>query len=235
MGYTGTMKVLLVEDNGKIAGSLKKGLEGEGYAVDWAADGEAGLDRGLDEAGAYDVAILDWMLPGLDGVEVCRRWRRKGRKFPVLMLTAKDMVADRIAGLDAGADDYLPKPFVFDELLARLRALLRRPPLASSTVLETGDLTLDPQTHAVTVRGTDPQLTLKEFRLLELFLRHPGRVLTRDNIVANLWGFDFDGGSNVVDVHVKNLRKKVEAIRQKGGDHHELIETVRGLGYRFPG
>jgi DNA-binding response OmpR family regulator len=151
------------------------------------------------------------------------------------MLTAKDMVADRIAGLDAGADDYLPKPFVFDELLARLRALLRRPPLASSTVLETGDLTLDPQTHAVTVRGTDPQLTLKEFRLLELFLRHPGRVLTRDNIVANLWGFDFDGGSNVVDVHVKNLRKKVEAIRQKGGDHHELIETVRGLGYRFPG
>ena len=225
----------MVEDNGKISASLKKGLEAEGYAVDTAVDGSTGLEMGLQDQGGYDVAILDWMLPGLTGIEVCKKWRQRGCRFPVLMLTAKDMIVDRIAGLDAGADDYLPKPFVFDELLARLRALLRRPQLAVVAGLTVGDITIDPETHSARVMGTDPQLTLKEFRLLELFLRNIGRVLTRENIVANLWGYDFDGGSNVVDVHVKNLRKKIEGLRQKAGNDHEVIETVRGVGYRFPG
>ena len=229
------MKVLIVEDNAKIAASLKKGLEGEGYAVEVASDGAEGLELGLEESRSYDVAILDWMLPKLEGVEVCRQWRRRGRRFPVLLLTAKDMVVDRITGLDAGADDYLPKPFVFDELLARLRALLRRPPLTGEAAYSVDDFVVDPLTHTAQVLGSDLSLTLKEFRLLELFLRNCGRVLTRENILSNLWGYDFDGGSNVVDVHVKNLRKKIEAIRKKAGNESEVIETVRGLGYRFPG
>jgi two-component system OmpR family response regulator len=228
------MKILVVEDNTKIAASLKKGLEDEGYAVDVATDGAEGLELGLEESRGYDVAILDWMLPKMEGVEVCRRWRRRGLRFPVLILTAKDMIVDRITGLDAGADDYLPKPFVFDELLARLRALLRRPPLAGTTAYRIDDFAIDPETHTAQVLGTELPLTLKEFRLLELFLRNRGRVLTRENIVSNLWGFDFDGGSNVVDVHVKNLRKKVEAVRKKAGIEDEVVETVRGLGYRFP-
>jgi DNA-binding response OmpR family regulator len=229
------MKVLVVEDNSKISASLKKGLEAEGYAVDVAADGQTGLELGLRTDAVYDVAILDWMLPKLEGIEVCRRWRQRKLTFPVLMLTAKDLVVDRIRGLDTGADDYLTKPFVFDELLARLRALLRRPPLTADSHYRVGDIVVDPLTHSATILGTDPALTLKEFRLLELFLRNVGRVLTRDNILSNLWDFDFDGGSNVVDVHVKNLRKKIETIRQKAGNDHEVIETVRGLGYRFPG
>jgi len=229
------MKVLIVEDNSKISASLKKGLEAEGYAVDVAADGQTGLELGLRTDAVYDVAILDWMLPKMEGIEVCRRWRQRKLTFPVLMLTAKDMVVDRIRGLDTGADDYLTKPFVFDELLARLRALLRRPPLTADSHYRVGDIVVDPLTHSATILGTDPGLTLKEFRLLELFLRNVGRVLTRDNILSNLWDFDFDGGSNVVDVHVKNLRKKIETIRQKAGNDHEVIETVRGLGYRFPG
>lgn len=229
------MKVLVVEDNEKLSASLKKGLEAEGYAVDVALDGPSGLEFGLRTDVPCDVAILDWMLPKLEGVEVCRQWRQQGRKFPVLMLTAKDMVADRIRGLDSGADDYLPKPFVFDELLARLRALLRRPPTTTGSAYQVGGIVVDPLTHSATIGGSDPGLTLKEFRLLELFLRNGGRVLTRDNILSNLWDFDFDGGSNVVDVHVKNLRKKLEAIRKKAGNDHEVIETVRGLGYRFTG
>lgn len=229
------MKILVVEDNAKISASLKKGLEAEGYAVETAADGPTGLDYGLHACGDYDAAVLDLMLPGLDGLEICRRWRREGRKFPVLILTAKGDVADRIRGLDSGADDYLPKPFVFEELLARLRALLRRPPPAAAAHYQVQDIVVDPVSHGATVAGVDPGLTLKEFRLLELFLRNLGRVLTRDNILSNLWDYDFDGGSNVVDVHVKNLRKKIEAIRQREGNHDEVIETVRGLGYRFKG
>ena len=229
------MKVLVVEDNVKIAASLKRGLEAEGYAVETAADGEEGLEFGLQPSAGYDLAILDLMLPRMDGLEVCRRWRKSGRKFPVLMLTAKADVADRIRGLDSGADDYLPKPFVFDELLARLRALLRRPAVALDSVYQIQDIVVDAATHSATVGGVDLGLTLKEFRLLELFLRNVGRVLTRDNVLSNLWDYDFEGGSNVVDVHVKNLRKKIEAIRQKGGNDGEVIETVRGVGYRFKG
>jgi len=228
------LKVLVVEDNAKIAASLKKGLEAEGYAVETAADGQEGLELGL-RPGEYDVAILDLMLPKVEGLEVCRRWRKAGRAFPVLMLTAKSDVVDRIRGLDVGADDYLPKPFVFDELLARLRALLRRPPMAAASTYQVQDIVVDPATHSATVGGVDPGLTLKEFRLLELFLRNVGRVLTRNNVLSNLWDYDFEGGSNVVDVHVKNLRKKIEAIRREGGNDAEVIETVRGVGYRFKG
>jgi DNA-binding response OmpR family regulator len=229
------MRLLLVEDNEKLARSLRKGLEAEGYAIDREADGKSGYERGSGRGAAYDAAVLDLMLPSLDGVEVCRRWRERGVDFPVLMLTARDAVEDRVAGLDAGADDYLPKPFAFDELSARLRALLRRPRESRAGAYRSGEIEIDPVAHAARVAGGAASLTLKEFRLLELFVTHPGQVMTRENIVEKLWDFEFDGFSNVVDVHVKNLRRKIEALREKAGDEDEVIETVRGLGYRFKG
>jgi two-component system OmpR family response regulator len=229
------MKLLLVEDNEKLARSLKKGLEADGYAVDGEADGKAAFELGVARDAAYDLAILDLMLPRMDGMEICRRWRGRGVDFRVLMLTARDSVEDRVAGLDAGADDYLPKPFSFDELSARIRALLRRPRESLPAEYGAGGIEIDPATHRATVAGRDASLTLKEFRLLELFVRNPGRVLTRENIVAKLWDFEFDGFSNVVDVHVKNLRKKIESLRGEAGKEDEAIETVRGLGYRFKG
>ena len=232
------MKILVVEDNEKLALSLKKGLEAEGYAVDREADGKSAF--GLVASGGaargvpYDMAILDIMLPTMDGIEICRRWREKGIGLPVLMLTARESVGDRVAGLDAGADDYLPKPFAFDELSARIRALLRRPRESLAGAYAAGDIEIDPSSHSARISGREASLTLKEFRLLELFVRHPGQIMTRDAIVGNLWDFEFDGFSNVVDVHVKNLRKKIEALRGKAGNH-AAIETVRGLGYRFKG
>jgi two-component system, OmpR family, response regulator len=229
------MKILVVEDNEKLGASLKRGLEDEGYAVDLAGDGKTALRLGISGSGGYDLVILDLMLPELDGIEVCRQWRERGIAFPVLMLTARDSVPDRVAGLDSGADDYLPKPFAFDELCARVRALLRRQPAIRPNSYRSGDIEIDPATHTASVAGLEARLTLKEFRLLELFVRHAGQVLTREGIVDNLWDFEFDGFSNVVDVHVKNLRKKIEAIRKSEGSGDEVIETVRGVGYRFKG
>jgi len=220
----------VVEDNQKLAASLRKGLQQEGYAVDVAFDGIEGQLM-IDAVGAgYDALILDIMLPGRDGVTVCRNIRAAGNPVPVLLLTARDGVKDRVGGLDAGADDYLAKPFSFEELTARIRALLRRPREPGQVTLRAGGVELNPVTREVTAAGRPVALTTKEFGLLEFFIRHPRQVLSREQITNNLWDQGFDGGSNVVEVHVKNVRKK---LSQAG--HNECIETVRGAGYRFTG
>ena len=218
------MRVLIVEDEVKMARALRRGLEQEGYAVDTAADGEEGVFQGTENP--YDVIVLDVMLPGLDGFEVCRRLREAGRWTPVLMLTARDGVADRIAGLDVGADDYLVKPFSFGELLARLRALLRRSPVERPSVLVAGDVVLDPATRTVTRAGQPVELSVREFGLLEFLMRRAGEVVSRSSILEHCWDVNYDGFSNVVDVYVRYLRKKLE---QPFG--RPLIRTVRGVGY----
>jgi two-component system, OmpR family, response regulator len=220
------MRLLVVEDEVKLAGLLRRGLEEEGYAVDTAAAGREAL--WLAEENPYDAVVLDVMLPDLDGFEICRRLRDSGRWAPVLMLTARDSVPDRVAGLDAGADDYLTKPFSFAELLARLRALVRRGAPERPATLRVGDLTVDPAARRV-ARGDVPiELTPKEFSLLEYFVRHPGEVLSRSRLIEHVWDFAYDGDSNVVDVYVRYLREKVD--RPFGMDS---IETVRGAGYRL--
>ncbi len=218
------MRVLIVEDEVKRARALRRGLEQEGYAVDTASDGEDGLFQGVENP--YDVIVLDVMLPKLDGFEVCRRLREAGRWAPVLMLTARDGVTDRIAGLDVGADDYLVKPFSFGELLARLRALLRRSPVERPPSLAAGDVVLDPATHSVTRAGQRVDLSVREFGLLEYLMRRPGQVVSRTDILEHCWDVNYDGFSNVVDVYVGYLRKKLE---QPFG--RPLIRTVRGVGY----
>ena len=219
-----------MEDNEKLAVSLRKGLQQEGYAVDVALDGVEGQLM-IDAVGdGYDAVILDIMLPRRDGITVCRALRAAGNHVPVLLLTARDGVKDRVSGLDAGADDYLPKPFSFEELAARIRALLRRPRGRGHVVVRAGEVELNPLTREVVVAGQPVTLTTKEFGLLELFIRHPRQVLSREQITNNLWDQGFDGDSNVVEVHVKNVRKK---LSQAG--HDEYIETVRGAGYRFTG
>ena len=220
------MRVLVVEDEVKMAGLLKRGLEEEGYAVDTAGDGREAL--WLATENPYDAIVLDVMLPDLDGFEVCRRLRNEGRWSPVLMLTARDAVPDRVSGLDAGGDDYLTKPFSFAELLARLRALVRRGTPERPPVLAAGDLTLDPATRRVARRDASIELTAKEFALLEFLMRHPGEVLSRTRLIEHVWDFAYDGDSNVVDVYVRYLREKVD--RPFGTDS---IETVRGAGYRL--
>jgi DNA-binding response OmpR family regulator len=222
------MRVLVVEDNEKLGESLRKGLEQEGYAVDRAHDGMEATSM-LDTMGAeYDVVVLDLMIPFVDGMAVCRHLRSAGHSMPVLMLTARDGVEDRVDGLDAGADDYLTKPFAFDELAARIRALLRRPRVPTQPVLVLGNVEADPATRTVTVKGGEVALTTKEFGILELLLRHPRQVLSRDQITRHLWNQDFEGSSNVVEVHVKNVRKK---LTEAGTNAR--IETVRGAGYRI--
>jgi two-component system OmpR family response regulator len=220
------VRVLVVEDEAKMAGLLKRGLEEEGYAVDIAATGADGLWAGTENQ--YDAILLDVMLPELDGFEVCRQLRSRGRWAPVLMLTARDDVADRVEGLDAGADDYLVKPFSFSELLARVRALVRRGAGERPAVLLVDDLELDPAARRVSRAGAEIRLTAKEFALLELFMRHPGDVLTRTRILEHVWDFAFDGDSNVVDVYVRYLREKVDRPFRRAS-----IETVRGAGYRL--
>lgn len=222
------MRVLLVEDEKKLAVMLKKGLEQEGYAVDCLFDGEAAWRQIEINRDDYDLIILDIMLPGIDGIEVCKRARHQGISLPILMLTAKDSMEDKILGLDSGADDYLVKPFDFDELLARMRALLRRPNTLLPLELKAKDLVLNPATKKVYRSGREIYLTAKEFSLLEYFMRNPGQVLTREQALSRLWDFDFDSFSNVVDVHIKNLRKKIG-----DGKREKLLETVRGVGYRF--
>ncbi len=222
------MRLLVVEDNEKLAASLKKGLRQEGYAVDVAAGVEqarALLSAMKDD---YDALVLDRMLPDGDGMSLCRKLRASGSRLPVLVLTARDGVPDRVEGLDAGADDYLSKPFSFEELAARIRALLRRPAGPVQVVLREGGVELDPGARQVSVAGVPVAMTAKEFSLLELFMRHAGQVLSRDQITRRLWDQDFDAESNVVEVHVKNVRRK---LSEAGSD--DRIETVRGTGYRF--
>jgi two-component system, OmpR family, response regulator len=220
------MRVLVVEDETRMAGLLKRGLEEEGHAVDVAGDGPDGLWMATENP--YAAIVLDIMLPGFDGFEVCRRLREAGVWTPVLMLTARDAVGDRVRGLDVGADDYMVKPFSLLELAARLRALARRDDRARPAVLGEGDLKLDPAAKQAWRGRTDLRLSAKEFSLLELFLRHPGVVLTRTQILEAAWDFAYDGTSNVVDQYVTYLRRKIDV---PFGRHD--IETVRGMGYRL--
>ena len=218
------MKILVVDDERAVRDSLRRALELEGYEVDLAVDGTDGLSR--IEGGQPDVVILDVLMPGLDGLEVSRRVRREGNRVPVLMLTARDEVDDRVAGLDAGADDYVTKPFALDELLARVRALLRRSGAESSDVLRFADLELHPGTREVHRAGEPIELTRTEFSLLELFLLNPRQVLTRSIIFERVWGYDFGFASNSLDVYIGYLRRKTEA-----GGKPRLIQPVRGVGY----
>jgi len=218
------MRVLIVEDDLRMASLVRRGLTGEGLAADVAANGEEALWRA--QAHPYDAIVLDVMLPGLDGFETCRRLRGAGVWAPVLMLTARDAVEDRVAGLDSGADDYLVKPFAFAELLARLRALARRGEGERPAVLEVGELRLDPATREVWRAGMPVALSAKEFALLECFLRRPGEVLSRLHLLEHAWDFAYENRSNVVDVYVRRLRAKLGA---------GVLETVRGTGYRVRG
>src|SRR4051794_39270781 len=220
------MRVLVVEDEPKMAALVRRGLVEEGHAADVAREGEEAL--WLAEAHPYDAIVLDVMLPGLSGFETCRRLRNAGVWAPVLMLTARDSVDDRVAGLDAGADDYLTKPFSFAELLARLRALARRGGIERPTELVVGDLRLDPATRRAWRGVTEVQLSPKEFALLEAFMRRPGQVLSRLQLLEHAWDFAYDNRSNVVDVYVRYLRAKID--RPFGV---ESLETVRGAGYRL--
>jgi two-component system response regulator MprA len=220
------MKILVVDDERAVRESLRRALELEGYEIELAGDGSEALYR-LEANEEPDAMILDVLMPGVDGLEVCRRIRGSGSKLPVLMLTARTEVEDRVAGLDAGADDYVTKPFALEELLARVRALLRRTTEGDDgEVLRFGDLELDPGTHQVRRRERPIELTRTEFSLLELFLRNPRQVLTRSVIFERVWGYDFGFGSNSLDVYIGYLRRKTEA-----GGEPRLIHTVRGVGY----
>jgi two-component system, OmpR family, response regulator MprA len=219
------MKVLVVDDERAVRESLRRALELEGYDVELAEDGDVALAR-LASDGQPDAVILDVLMPTVDGLEVCRRLRRAGNTVPVLMLTARAEVDSRVAGLDAGADDYLPKPFALEELLARLRALLRRSAGAADEVLRFEELELDPRTREVRRGGELIELTRTEFNLLELFMRNPRQVLTRSTIFERVWGYDFGFASNSLDVYIGYLRRKTEA-----NDRPRLIQTVRGVGY----
>jgi two-component system, OmpR family, response regulator len=220
------MRVLVVEDEVRTAGLLRRGLSEEGYSVDIAVDGPDAVWRASEFS--YDAVVLDVMLPGCDGIDVCRELRRRGRWAPVLMLTARDDLAARVRGLDSGADDYLAKPFSFDELFARLRALIRRGALERPAQLHCGGLRLDPATRQAWRGEAELELSPKEFALLELFLRHPGQVLTRTRILEHVWDYTYEGVSNVVDQYIGYLRRKIDrpfGIAQ--------LETVRGVGYRL--
>ena len=219
------MKILVVDDERAVRDSLRRALELEGYDVELAADGEEALER-LSANGEPDAVILDILMPKMDGLEVCRRLRREGHRLPVLMLTARDEVENRVSGLDAGADDYVTKPFALEELLARMRALLRRTSSGSGEVLRFADLELDPGTREVRRDGEPIELTRTEFSLLELFLLNPRQVLTRSVIFERVWGYDFGFSSNSLDVYIGYLRRKTEA-----GGRLRLIQTVRGVGY----
>ncbi len=218
------MRVLVIEDETKVGSFIKRALEEESYAVDLCEDGAQGLDMAL--SGSYDLIMIDLMLPGLPGLEVLTRLRKEKIQTPVLILTAQSKVDQRVKGLDAGADDYLTKPFAIDELLARVRALLRRGPTESSGILQIDDLMLNPATREVTRGGQRIDLTVKEYALLEYFMRHSGRVLTRPMISDHVWNQDFDTFTNVIDVYVNYLRNKIDRGRAR-----KLIHTIRGSGY----
>ena len=222
------MRILVVEDEHKIAGAVKRGLEQESYAVDVAYDGDEGLSSAL--TGEYDAIVLDRMLPGLlDGVEICKEVRANHVRTPIIMLTAKDKIGDRVEGLNSGADDYLVKPFAFEELLARVRALLRRPQDNIGDVLKIDDLSLDTQTYEVKRSGKSVQLSQREYALLEYLMRNQNRILSKDNIISHVWDYDADILPNTLEVYIGYLRGKIE--RPFKGS--ELIHTVRGFGYKL--
>lgn len=221
------MKILIVEDEYKIANALKRGLEQEGYAVDVVYDGDDGL--GAARTGEYDVIVLDRMLPGsVEGLEICKTLRDEDIHTPILLLTAKDQVRDRVAGLNAGADDYLVKPFAFEELLARIRVLFRRPTGNSGPVLKVDDLSLNPATYEVLRSKKSIRLSKREFALLEYLMRNAGRTLSKDNIIAHVWDFDADILPNTVEVYMGYLRRKIDEPFKK-----PLLQTLRGFGYRL--
>ena len=220
------MRVLVVEDERRIADFIRRGLSEQGYAVDVASDGEEALD--WPAVAEFDAIVLDVMLPVRSGIEVCRLLRQRGVHTPILMLTARDAVEDRVLGLDSGADDYLVKPFAFAELLARLRALARREPTSAGAVLRVADLALDTRTREASRNGEAIALTTKEYALLEYLMRHPNQVLTRTMIAEHVWNYDFDNLTNVIDVHIRNLRRKIDSPFAV-----KLIQTVRGAGYRL--
>jgi DNA-binding response OmpR family regulator len=222
------MHLLVVEDERKIAAFLRRGLEEEGHTVDLASDGEEGFVRA--SSGDYDLLILDLRLPRLDGQSLCRQLRAQGIVTPVLMLTAKDQLEDKVEGLDSGADDYLTKPFAFEELLARIRALARRTRAMAAPILQVDDLKLDPQARKAMRRGRTIALTNREYQLLELLMRHAGQVVTRAIMLNRIWGYDFEGSTNVVEAYIRLLRKKIDA-----GEAAKLIHTVRGAGYMLKG
>lgn len=222
------MRILVVEDDHKIAGAIKKGLEQESFAVDVAYDGDDGMDSAL--TGEYDLVVLDWMLPGdFDGAGIIKKMREEKLHTPVIFVTAKDAIDNRVGGLNAGADDYLVKPFAFEELLARVRALLRRPKEGFTPVIEYADMTINPQTYAVTRNGKQIELTSKEFSLLEYMVRNPERILTKENIITHVWDFDADVLPNTVEVYIGYLRTKIDKPYPK----NPLIHTRRGFGYYF--
>lgn len=214
-----------MEDNVKLSKNIKKGLEQEGFAVDVIEDGNVASRQLAFDYAHYDLIVLDIMLPGKDGLMLCRELRHNGVQTPVLFLTAKDGLDEKIEGLDIGGDDYLVKPFDFPELVARIRALLRRPAVTHATELVVNGITLNQKTHKVTRFGKHIELTTKEFSILEQFMLHPGEALSREHIVAHVWDFAFDGMSNVVDAHIKNLRKKLQKKNE------DLFETIHGVGY----
>lgn len=222
------MRILIIEDDHKIANAIKKGLEQESFAVDISFDGKDGLGSALTFE--YDLIIIDRMLPGVDGIQICKILRKKGKNTPILFLTAKDKVGDRVEGLNAGADDYLIKPFAFEELLARIRALLRRPNKTVTNILKVEDLTLNNVTFEVLRGNTKINLSNKEFTLLEYMMRNPGRVLTKDNIISHVWDYDADILRNNVEVFIGYLRNKIDRpFKNKPA----LIQTIRGFGYKI--
>ena len=220
------MRILVIEDEVKIAQFIKRGLKEEGYAVDVANDGEEG--HFMLSSNDYDVIVLDLMLPKMDGLTLCKELRKEGNSTPIIMLTAKDTVKDKVKGLDSGADDYLPKPFAFEELLARVRVLLRKKDSGVQTQLKVDDLCLDLLTHKVTRAGREIDLTVKEYALLEYLMRNAGNIVTRTMISEHVWDIDFDTGTNIIDVYINYLRKKIDS-----GHSKKLIQTMRGRGYRF--
>jgi DNA-binding response OmpR family regulator len=221
------MRILVIEDNQKLANTLSRGLRQEGYAADYLTNGEDGEKRILTNRSDYDLVILDITLPGKNGIDVCMSLREKGVMTPVIMLTARDTTKDKVIGLDSGADDYLVKPFEFEELLSRVRALSRRPRATLPPDLEVGDLVLKPARQEVFRNKKKIELTLKEFRLLEFFMTRPDEVINRQEIIDHLWDFHFNPLSRVMDVHINNLRNKLK------GTHGTTLETIRGVGYRL--
>lgn len=221
------MRVLLVEDESSISGFLKEGLEEEGFAVDLADNGRKGLEMALDFVNEYDIILLDWMLPGVSGIEICRSVRKVNQEVPIIFLTAKNTVDDTVFGLETGANDYLKKPFAFEELLARIRVLMRKK-TGEQSVFKTGDIQLDIDVHEVTKSGKQIILTQKEFALLELLLRNKGKVCRRTRIMEKIWDVHFDKDTAVIDVFINGLRRKLDDKNSES-----FIQTIRGVGYRI--